>query len=187
MAGRHGYAVELGSIGDLHATYGSSHADGGLSVRLTIPDFALVVLIGASGSGKSTFAARHFRETEIVSSDRCRALVGDDESDQSVTPEAFEVLYTIAAKRLEGRRLTVVDATNLRPEDRAHGIALARRYHALPVAIVLDLPPPIGIERNRSRSNRPFGARGGSRSCSLVAEVAQASPPRRLSRRSRPR
>jgi protein phosphatase len=128
-------------------------------MQLTIPDFAFVALIGASGSGKSTFAARHFRDTEVISSDRCRALVADDESDQSATKDAFEILYAIAAKRLAARRLTVVDATNLRPEDRAKGIAVARKYHALPVAIVLDLPPDVSIERNRGRANRNFGAR----------------------------
>jgi protein phosphatase len=118
-----------------------------------------VTLIGASGSGKSTFAAKHFLETEIVSSDRCRALVADDESDQSATKDAFELLYAIAAKRLAARRLTVIDATNLRPEDRAKGIDVARKFHALPVAIVFDLPAEISVERNRARTNRAFGAR----------------------------
>lgn len=128
-------------------------------VRMAVPDFALVVLIGASGSGKSTFAREHFRETEIVSSDRCRGLVADDETDQSATGAAFEVLYTIAAKRLAGRKLTVIDATNLRAEDRAKGIELARKHHAIPVAIVLDVDPELCAERNRSRADRTFGAR----------------------------
>ena len=108
-------------------------------MQLTIPDFALVVLIGASGSGKSTFVAQHFRATEILSSDRCRALVADDESDQSATKDAFDVLYAIAEKRLAARRLTVIDATNLRREDRAKGIALARKFHALPVLSLIHI------------------------------------------------
>jgi len=128
-------------------------------VRVTIPDFSLVVLIGASGSGKSTFAREHFLETEVVSSDRCRALVADDESDQSATKNAFDVLYTIVSKRLETRRLTVVDATNLRPEDRAKGIEVARKYHAVPVAVVFDVPADISIERNKGRADRNFGAK----------------------------
>jgi protein phosphatase len=128
-------------------------------VRISIPDFSLVTLIGASGSGKSTFALKHFLETEIVSSDRCRALVADDETDQSATRDAFDLLYTIAGKRLASRRLTVIDATNLRPEDRAKGVDIARKYHALPVAIVLDLPPEMSAERNKSRANRTFGAK----------------------------
>jgi protein phosphatase len=128
-------------------------------VRLTIPDFALVSLIGASGSGKSTFAMKHFPETEIVSSDRCRALVADDETDQSATRDAFEILYSIVGKRLASRRLAVIDATNLRPEDRAKGIEIARKYHALPVAIVFDLPAELSAERNRGRANRTFGAK----------------------------
>ncbi len=128
-------------------------------MRIAIPDFSLVALIGASGSGKSTFALKHFAETEIVSSDRCRALVADDETDQSATRDAFDLLYTIVGKRLAARRLTVIDATNLRAEDRAKGIEVARRYHALPVAIVFNLPAEISAERNRSRANRPFGAK----------------------------
>lgn len=128
-------------------------------MRIAIPDFSLVVLIGASGSGKSTFALKHFAETEIVSSDRCRALVADDETDQSATRDAFDLLYAIVAKRLASRRLTVVDATNLRPEDRAKGIEVARKYHAVPVVIVLDLPAETSVERNRSRANRTFGAK----------------------------
>jgi protein phosphatase len=128
-------------------------------VRIAIPDFSLVVLIGASGSGKSTLALKHFAETEVVSSDRCRALVADNETDQSATRDAFDLLYTIVAKRLSSRRLTVIDATNLRPEDRAKGIEVARKYHALPVAIVLDVPPDISVERNQSRPNRTFGAK----------------------------
>src|SRR5438105_6044423 len=82
-------------------------------MKLTIPDLSLVVLIGASGSGKSSFARRHFRPTEVISSDACRGLVADDENDQSASADAFAVLHFIAAKRLERGRLTVVDATNV--------------------------------------------------------------------------
>jgi len=123
-------------------------------VELTIPDFSLVVLVGASGSGKSTFAARHFLPTEIISSDHCRGLVSDDETDQSATPDAFELVTMIAAKRLARRRLTVIDATSVRPEDRKKLIDLARRYHALPSAIVFDLPDDLCLARNAARTDR---------------------------------
>ncbi len=126
-------------------------------MRLTIPDFSLVLMMGASGSGKSTFAARAFLPTEILSSDRCRGLVADDESDQAATGDAFDVLHYIAAKRLAARRLTVIDATNLRAEDRKHAIELARRHHALPVVIALDVPEGVCAERNRARPDRAFG------------------------------
>ena len=125
---------------------------------LSIPDFALVLMMGASGSGKSSFAMRHFLPTEILSSDRCRGLVADDEADQSATSDAFDVLHYIAAKRLAARRLTVIDATNLRPEDRKHAIALARRFHALPVVFALDMPEALCAERNRTRPDRAFGS-----------------------------
>src|ERR1700730_13042951 len=108
-------------------------------MQIKIPKLSFVVLIGPSGSGKSTFAAKHFLPTEVLSSDYCRGLVADDEDDQSATVDAFAVLHFIAAKRMAGGRLTVVDATNVKREDRARLVRLAREYHFLPVAIVFDL------------------------------------------------
>jgi protein phosphatase len=124
---------------------------------IAIPDFALVVLIGASGSGKSSFAARNFAPTEVISSDHARALVSDDESDQSVSTDAFELVRVIAGTRLKHRRLTVIDATNVRAADRKGWIDLARRWHALPVAIVLDPGIDACLAHNRDRPNRNFG------------------------------
>ncbi len=126
-------------------------------MHIKIPDLSLVVLIGPSGSGKSTFARKHFRPTEVLSSDRCRAMVSDDENDQAVTADAFAVLQFIAAKRLALGRLTVVNATNVQAEARKPYVELARQYHCLPVAIVLDLPEAVCLERNRQRADRTFG------------------------------
>ena len=126
-------------------------------MTLTIPELSLVVLVGPSGCGKSTFARKHFRPTEVLSSDFCRALVSDDENDQGATKDAFEVLHFLAAKRLAAGRLTVVDATNVQPEARKPLVALARQYHVLPVAIVLNLPDRVCIDRNRERADRDFG------------------------------
>ena len=122
--------------------------------KFTFPDLSLVVLIGASGSGKSTFAKKHFLPTEVISSDYCRALVADDENDLGATDDAFEILHFIAAKRLAAGRLTVVDATNVKPEDRKSFVELARQYHCLPVAIVLNVPERVCHERNRGRTDR---------------------------------
>ena len=128
-------------------------------MRIEIPEYCLVVLVGASGSGKSTFAAKHFAPTEVISSDTCRALVSDDANDQSATRDAFELLEFIARKRLAARRLTVVDATNVRPEDRARLVRLAREFHAFAVAIVFDLPERVCQDRNAQRADRDFGSR----------------------------
>src|SRR5437764_7386639 len=126
-------------------------------MKLTIPELSFVVLIGPSGCGKSTFARKHFKPTEVLSSDFSRGLVSDDENDQAATKDAFEVLHFIAAKRLAGGRLTVVDATNVQPEARQPLVALARQYHVLPVAIVFNLPEKLCQERNRCREQRDFG------------------------------
>ncbi|MEM6696436.1 MAG: polynucleotide kinase-phosphatase [Pseudomonadota bacterium] len=124
---------------------------------ITIPEFALVVLIGPTGSGKSSFAAKHFLPTEIVSSDHCRALVSDDETAQDATGDAFDLVRHTAGLRLKRRKLTVIDATSVNREDRASLVALARRYHALPIALVLNIDPDICFERNAGRANRDFG------------------------------
>lgn len=126
-------------------------------MKIAVPQLALIVLIGPSGSGKSTFARRHFLPTEVLSSDYCRGLVSDDENDQSATPDAFEVLHEIAGRRLARGRLTVIDATNVQPEARQPLVELARRYHCLPVAVVLNLPEDVCHARNRNRPDRSFG------------------------------
>ncbi len=115
------------------------------------------MLIGASGSGKSNFARKHFKPTEVLSSDYCRGLVSDDENNQPATPDAFEILHFIARKRLAAGKLTVVDATNVQPESRKPLIAIAREFHCLPVAIVFDIQEKVCQERNRQRPDRDFG------------------------------
>jgi len=121
---------------------------------LAVPELSLVCLVGASGSGKSTFARQHFGRFEVLSSDFCRGLVSGDEDDQSATAAAFDVLHHIAGKRLDGGHLTVVDATNVQPEARRQLVALARAHDVLPVAIVLDLPERVCLDRNAVRTDR---------------------------------
>ncbi|MEU5191694.1 polynucleotide kinase-phosphatase [Streptomyces klenkii] len=121
---------------------------------LAVTDLSLVVLIGATGSGKSTFARKHFKPTEVISSDFCRGLVADDENDQSASGDAFDVLHYIAGKRLAAGRLTVVDATNVQAEARRQLVRVAREHDVLPIAIVLDLPEEVCAARNAGRSDR---------------------------------
>ena len=125
-------------------------------MTITLPDYCLVVLAGASGAGKSTFAAKHFATTEVLSSDLCRAWVGDGANSQAAAAEAFDMLRCIARKRLAARRLTVVDATNVHPEDRRSLVALAREHHAPAVALVFDVPEALCHERNAQRLGRQF-------------------------------
>lgn len=123
-------------------------------MHINIPDPSLVILIGPSGSGKSTFAQQHFKPTEILSSDFCRGIVSDNETDQAATKDAFDVLHFIAAKRLTAGKLTVIDATNVQADARKTLQALARKYHYLTVAIVFNLPSKICQERNEGRPDR---------------------------------
>jgi protein phosphatase len=125
---------------------------------LRIPSDALVMLMGASGSGKSTFAARHFGPTEVLSSDALRGLIAGDESDQSATQDAFELLRIALRMRLARGRLTVVDATSVQRWARRPLIDAARRHSRPAIAIVLDLPLTICLERNELRMTRRLPA-----------------------------
>ncbi len=131
--------------------------DGPSYRELGVPQLSLVVLIGVSGSGKSTFGRAHFRPTEVISSDFCRGLIADDENDQSATAEAFELLHYIVGRRLTAARLTVVDATSVQPAARKSLVTLAREHDVLAVAIVLDVPERTCTERNAGRPDRTFG------------------------------
>lgn len=126
-------------------------------MKISIPELSLVLLVGPSGCGKSSFARKHFLPTEVVSSDFCRALVSDNENDQSATGDAFDLLHEIIRKRLTRGRLTVVDATNVQPEARKSLIALAKEFHLFAEAIVFDLPERLCQDRNALRPDRQFG------------------------------
>ena len=124
---------------------------------ITIPELCIVALVGVTGSGKSTFAATHFLQTEVLSSDFFRGLVSDDENDQAATNAAIDVLHYVAGKRLDAGRLCVVDATNVQPQARKGIVDLAKSHHALAVAIVLDVSEATCVARNASRPDRQFG------------------------------
>ncbi len=125
---------------------------------IKIPELSLVVLIGATGSGKSTFAAKHFKPTEIISSDACRGLVSDDENNQAASSDAFALARYIIGLRLKNGLLTVIDATNVQEESRRDWINLAKEYHCLPVAIILNIPEKVCAQRNALKADRNFGA-----------------------------
>ena len=124
---------------------------GGRPVSLAIPRDALILLIGVAASGKSTFAARHFRPTEVLSSDALRAMITDDPHAQGATDDAFDLLHRLLAMRLRRGRRTVVDATNVEGWARAELLGLARRHRRPAVAIVLDLPLDVALARNLAR------------------------------------
>ncbi|MEM7040850.1 MAG: AAA family ATPase, partial [Bacteroidota bacterium] len=126
-------------------------------MEIKIPEYALVVLMGASGSGKSTFAKTHFKATEILSSDFFRGMVWNDDTDQASNKDAFEVLHFVLEKRLKNKLLTVIDATNVQQTSRKELRILAKRYHAPLVGIVLDMPADLCISRNEARPDRNFG------------------------------
>lgn len=126
-------------------------------MKIEIPELALVVLIGASGAGKSSFARRHFKPTEIISSDFCRGLVCDDETSLEATNDAFDLVHYIASKRLQLGKLTVIDATNVQQGARDSLLHIARKFYVQPVALVINTPEEVCHARNQNRPDRQFG------------------------------
>ena len=141
---------------------------------IELPEFCLVSLIGGTSSGKSSFAAKHFRPTEILSSDFFRGMVCDDENDQSVSADAFDLLFDAADKRLTHMKLTVIDATNLQQHDRQKILELAKRQNVHTAAIVLDLPEKILQERNKTRTDRNIPARVIRQHCLAVGRAVRS-------------
>jgi protein phosphatase len=123
-------------------------------VIVEIGDPSLIVLVGAAGAGKSTFAARHFSPDEILSSDRFRAMVSGDEANQAATKAAFGVLHAVLERRLAGGRLSVIDATSIEPSARRALLARATKAGVAATAIVLDLPAAAVVARNEARPAR---------------------------------
>jgi protein phosphatase len=122
--------------------------------KITLPDPSLIVLLGAAGAGKSTFARRHFQATEIISSDHCRALICDDENNQAVNAEAFALLHHLTQLRLQWKKLTVIDATNLQTAARETLLTIAQAADVPCVAIILNVSAARCAEQNRSRQHR---------------------------------
>lgn len=137
--------------------HAGSAGTGATSLHLQVPVFCLVVLIGSTSAGKSTFARRHFLKTEIVSSDWARGRVADDENDQDATAEAFNLVAALTGLRLKRRRLTVIDATNVRAGDRRRWVDLAGLHRAPLVGIVIDPGEAVCLARNDARPDRPRG------------------------------
>ena len=130
-----------------------------ITVRIYIPKFCLVVLIGSSGSGKSTFARKYFLKTEIVSSDFCRSLVCDDENNQLISGHAFDLLHFIVEKRLIIGRLAIVDATNVQENARRELLRIAHRNNCTTKAIVFNISEDICRERDKQRTDRHVGGK----------------------------
>jgi protein phosphatase len=129
-----------------------------VTIEIKLDPTSLVALVGPAGAGKTTFAAAHFKPSQVLSSDQARLLVSDDEADQSASAAAFAVLYFIAARRARRGRLTVVDATNVRPQDRQRVLWLGQRYKRPAIAIVFGLPLELCIARDQARPERQVGA-----------------------------
>lgn len=126
----------------------------GAPLAIVLPDPCLVVLVGAAGSGKSTFAARHFAPSEVLSSDAFRERVSGDASDQAATGAAFAALHGALSRRLQDGLLTVVDATSVQAHARRQLMRRAAEAGVPAVAVVLDLPGAVVLARNAARVGR---------------------------------
>lgn len=143
----------------------------GLHYAIDLPESCLVVLIGPAGSGKTTFAARHFEPAAIVSSDALREAIAGDAADQSANRAVFAALHREVGRRLVAGCTTVVDATNVEGHARRALLRLAARAGRPAVAIVLDLPLAETLARNQRRDGRAVPAEVVERHHRILADV----------------
>lgn len=116
-----------------------------------LPDPALVVLVGPSGSGKSAWAAQRYRPQEVVSSDKLRGVVGSGEHDLDASADAFALLDQIVAARLHRGLTTVIDTLGLDQARRQGYLELGRQSRMPAVAVLFDTDPAECRRRNRAR------------------------------------
>ena len=134
-------------------------------MRIEIPELSLIAMIGSTSSGKTSFANRYFKPTEVLSSDFFRAMVSDDENNLDCSQDAFDLLYHAAEIRLTNGKLTVIDATNLQQSARKKVLDLAKKQNVHAAAAVLNLPESILLERNQARENRGYPERVIKKHC----------------------
>jgi protein phosphatase len=118
---------------------------------IEIPASSLIVLIGPAACGKTTFAKKHFSSTQIVSSDFCRALICDDETNQSISHHAFDLLYFILDKRLYLKKLTVVDSTALSADIRHKYLEIAKAHNVPVIYLIFNHSLDCCLQRNLTR------------------------------------
>jgi predicted kinase len=142
---------------------------------LKLPRRTLLVLSGPAGSGKSTFAAARFSETMIVSSDRCRALICDDENNQQVNRDTFDLFYYILQKRMILGRFCVADSTALHAEARRKLRELSRRFGYFGCLLIFNIPPEVCLQRDKTRQ-RMVGEQVVSYHAGLLQRTLQDAP-----------
>jgi F420-dependent oxidoreductase-like protein len=122
-----------------------------VSDDVVLPAPCLVVLVGAAGAGKSTWAAAHFSADQVVASDALRGMVGAADDDIAASSDAFELLELIVERRVARKLTTVVDTLGLDPEKRRRWIALAHAASMPAVCVAFAATAAECRVRNRGR------------------------------------
>ncbi|MFZ3492306.1 AAA family ATPase [Streptomyces sp. 5.8] len=117
----------------------------------TIPEPALIVLIGAAGSGKSVLASS-WPSTQVLELDHFRAMISDCAGDQSASLSAASVMHAVLEARLARKRTTVIDATNTEEHVRAGLLGVARSYGVATVALLVSTPSSVCVARQADRA-----------------------------------
>ena len=118
---------------------------------LRLPAPCVIVLVGASGAGKSTWAQANVPADWVVSSDQLRAMVGTGQHDMRASADAFEVLDMIVERRMKRRLTTVIDTLGMDAGRRAKWIHDAKRHNLPCYAVGFDVTPTQARARVRER------------------------------------
>lgn len=140
---------------------------------IALPDPSLVLVLGARGSGKTTFVRRFFDPSEIVSLDECRRRVGD--TGEGPSNDALELFQTIVQNRLHSGKMVVIDGDHGNADLRRSLTTLAKRHHLFPIAIALKLDERICVERNASRSDGAVSPYDVKRGAEAVRKFVESS------------
>lgn len=114
-------------------------------MTITIPKPSLVILVGPSCSGKTTFSKKYFEDDEIISMDL------NNQGNKKAKENSIDILYNQISKKLEIGKIVVLDSSNLIESTRKVLLRFANEFHILPIAIVFNISEKECLKRNESK------------------------------------
>lgn len=116
----------------------------------------LAVMIGISGSGKSTYAngLKTSLKAELVETDAIRGELTGDPSDQTQNYKVFQIAKKRVSDLLEQEKNVIIDATSVSVRDRRDWIQIGKTNNAEVRAYFIDTPIDVCKSQNRKRERK---------------------------------